>query len=97
MGNYRLLRTIGKGNFAKVKLARHILTGREVSGAGWGLCGAGGGVTRHWCWVGGGARRPLPSVFPYGLREAPASLWDRTSEVSPEEPMEEKRTNFRHP
>lgn len=31
MGNYRLLRTIGKGNFAKVKLARHILTGREVS------------------------------------------------------------------
>lgn len=31
VGNYRLLRTIGKGNFAKVKLARHILTGREVS------------------------------------------------------------------
>ncbi|KAK2088678.1 MAP/microtubule affinity-regulating kinase 4 [Saguinus oedipus] len=29
VGNYRLLRTIGKGNFAKVKLARHILTGRE--------------------------------------------------------------------
>uniref|UniRef100_A0A8C6TWU3 non-specific serine/threonine protein kinase n=1 Tax=Neogobius melanostomus TaxID=47308 RepID=A0A8C6TWU3_9GOBI len=28
--NYRLLKTIGKGNFAKVKLARHILTGREV-------------------------------------------------------------------
>uniref|UniRef100_A0A8C4EDI6 non-specific serine/threonine protein kinase n=1 Tax=Dicentrarchus labrax TaxID=13489 RepID=A0A8C4EDI6_DICLA len=25
------LKTIGKGNFAKVKLARHILTGREVS------------------------------------------------------------------
>uniref|UniRef100_A0A2K6MR57 non-specific serine/threonine protein kinase n=1 Tax=Rhinopithecus bieti TaxID=61621 RepID=A0A2K6MR57_RHIBE len=37
VGNYRLLRTIGKGNFAKVKLARHILTGREVSmGTGWG-------------------------------------------------------------
>lgn len=33
VGNYRLLRTIGKGNFAKVKLARHILTGREVSGS----------------------------------------------------------------
>lgn len=33
MGNYRLLKTIGKGNFAKVKLARHILTGREVSRA----------------------------------------------------------------
>uniref|UniRef100_A0A8C4ZAG1 non-specific serine/threonine protein kinase n=1 Tax=Gadus morhua TaxID=8049 RepID=A0A8C4ZAG1_GADMO len=31
VGNYRLLKTIGKGNFAKVKLARHILTGREVS------------------------------------------------------------------
>uniref|UniRef100_A0A8C9YP64 non-specific serine/threonine protein kinase n=1 Tax=Sander lucioperca TaxID=283035 RepID=A0A8C9YP64_SANLU len=30
VGNYRLLKTIGKGNFAKVKLARHILTGREV-------------------------------------------------------------------
>ncbi|KAM3656359.1 MAP/microtubule affinity-regulating kinase 4-like [Ammospiza maritima maritima] len=31
VGNYRLLRTIGKGNFAKVKLARHVLTGREVA------------------------------------------------------------------
>lgn len=31
IGNYRLLKTIGKGNFAKVKLARHVLTGREVS------------------------------------------------------------------
>ncbi|KAJ8269992.1 hypothetical protein GJAV_G00109080 [Gymnothorax javanicus] len=31
VGNYRLLKTIGKGNFAKVKLARHILTSREVA------------------------------------------------------------------
>uniref|UniRef100_A0AAY4AP70 non-specific serine/threonine protein kinase n=1 Tax=Denticeps clupeoides TaxID=299321 RepID=A0AAY4AP70_9TELE len=31
IGNYRLLKTIGKGNFAKVKLARHILTGQEVA------------------------------------------------------------------
>ncbi|XP_067847855.1 MAP/microtubule affinity-regulating kinase 3a isoform X10 [Heptranchias perlo] len=31
IGNYRLLKTIGKGNFAKVKLARHTLTGREVA------------------------------------------------------------------
>uniref|UniRef100_A0A3P8PGL9 MAP/microtubule affinity-regulating kinase 3 n=1 Tax=Astatotilapia calliptera TaxID=8154 RepID=A0A3P8PGL9_ASTCA len=31
VGNYRLLKTIGKGNFAKVKLARHMLTGREVA------------------------------------------------------------------
>ncbi|XP_066840747.1 MAP/microtubule affinity-regulating kinase 4 isoform X1 [Anser cygnoides] len=31
VGNYRLLRTIGKGNFAKVKLARHVLTGKEVA------------------------------------------------------------------
>ncbi|XP_028252627.1 MAP/microtubule affinity-regulating kinase 3-like isoform X2 [Parambassis ranga] len=31
VGNYRLLKTIGKGNFAKVKLARHIPTGREVA------------------------------------------------------------------
>uniref|UniRef100_A0A6Q2XLL8 non-specific serine/threonine protein kinase n=1 Tax=Esox lucius TaxID=8010 RepID=A0A6Q2XLL8_ESOLU len=30
IGNYRLLKTIGKGNFAKVKLARHLLTGREL-------------------------------------------------------------------
>ncbi|KAG9484574.1 hypothetical protein GDO78_010125 [Eleutherodactylus coqui] len=30
IGNYRLLKTIGKGNFAKVKLARHVLTGREL-------------------------------------------------------------------
>uniref|UniRef100_A0A669AYN8 non-specific serine/threonine protein kinase n=1 Tax=Oreochromis niloticus TaxID=8128 RepID=A0A669AYN8_ORENI len=33
IGNYRLLKTIGKGNFAKVKLARHVLTGKEV-----GMC-----------------------------------------------------------
>ncbi|XP_075007110.1 MAP/microtubule affinity-regulating kinase 3 isoform X12 [Calonectris borealis] len=33
IGNYRLLKTIGKGNFAKVKLARHILTGREIVSA----------------------------------------------------------------
>ncbi|XP_039594911.1 serine/threonine-protein kinase MARK1 isoform X4 [Polypterus senegalus] len=31
IGNYRLLKTIGKGNFAKVKLAKHVLTGREVA------------------------------------------------------------------
>ena len=30
IGHYRILKTIGKGNFAKVKLARHVLTGREV-------------------------------------------------------------------
>lgn len=35
VGNYRLLKTIGKGNFAKVKLARHVLTGREVRGGHW--------------------------------------------------------------
>nr|XP_046266916.1 MAP/microtubule affinity-regulating kinase 4 isoform X6 [Scatophagus argus] len=31
IGCYRLLKTIGKGNFAKVKLARHTLTGKEVA------------------------------------------------------------------
>uniref|UniRef100_H2YPH7 MAP/microtubule affinity-regulating kinase 3 n=1 Tax=Ciona savignyi TaxID=51511 RepID=H2YPH7_CIOSA len=31
IGQYRILKTIGKGNFAKVKLARHVLTGREVA------------------------------------------------------------------
>ncbi|XP_078728188.1 MAP/microtubule affinity-regulating kinase 3-like isoform X1 [Lampetra fluviatilis] len=31
VGNYRLLKTIGKGNFAKVKLAKHTLTGQEVA------------------------------------------------------------------
>ncbi|XP_053921144.1 MAP/microtubule affinity-regulating kinase 3-like [Cuculus canorus] len=31
VGIYKLLKTIGKENFAKVKLARHTLTGREVA------------------------------------------------------------------
>lgn len=31
IGKYRLLKTIGKGNFAKVKLARHISTHKEVA------------------------------------------------------------------
>lgn len=44
IGNYRLLKTIGKGNFAKVKLARHILTGKEVS------TGVGDGSSSHPPW-----------------------------------------------
>ncbi|KAK6181214.1 hypothetical protein SNE40_009117 [Patella caerulea] len=31
IGKYRLVKTIGKGNFAKVKLAKHVPTGREVA------------------------------------------------------------------
>jgi serine/threonine protein kinase len=31
VGKYKLLKTIGKGNFAKVKLAKHVPTGKEVS------------------------------------------------------------------
>ncbi|CAE1244570.1 MARK [Acanthosepion pharaonis] len=31
IGKYRLMKTIGKGNFAKVKLAKHVPTGREVA------------------------------------------------------------------
>lgn len=31
IGKYRLLKTIGKGNFARVMLARHILTSNEVA------------------------------------------------------------------
>uniref|UniRef100_A0A1I8G4R0 non-specific serine/threonine protein kinase n=1 Tax=Macrostomum lignano TaxID=282301 RepID=A0A1I8G4R0_9PLAT len=31
IGNYRLMKTIGKGNFAKVKLAKHVVTGKEVA------------------------------------------------------------------
>ncbi|XP_022707270.1 MAP/microtubule affinity-regulating kinase 3-like isoform X3 [Varroa jacobsoni] len=31
IGRYRLLKTIGKGNFAKVKLARHLPTNKEVA------------------------------------------------------------------
>ncbi|XP_011494248.1 PREDICTED: serine/threonine-protein kinase MARK2-like isoform X11 [Ceratosolen solmsi marchali] len=31
IGKYRLLKTIGKGNFAKVKLAKHTPTGKEVA------------------------------------------------------------------
>lgn len=53
IGNYRLLKTIGKGNFAKVKLARHVLTGKEVSATvAWGQsssCGCHRGVgTGSW-------------------------------------------------
>uniref|UniRef100_A0A663F484 Uncharacterized protein n=1 Tax=Aquila chrysaetos chrysaetos TaxID=223781 RepID=A0A663F484_AQUCH len=51
IGNYRLLRTIGKGNFAKVKLARHVLTGKEVSATVvWGRsssCGCHRGLFRE--------------------------------------------------
>lgn len=31
MGKYKLVKTIGKGNFAKVKLAKHMPTGHEVA------------------------------------------------------------------
>jgi len=31
IGRYRLIKTIGRGNFAKVKLAKHIPTGRLVN------------------------------------------------------------------
>ena len=31
IGKYKLIKTIGKGNFAKVKLAKHIPTGIEVA------------------------------------------------------------------
>lgn len=31
VGKYRLIKTIGKGNFAKVKLAKHVPTGQEVA------------------------------------------------------------------
>ncbi|RWS31077.1 map/microtubule affinity-regulating kinase 2:4-like protein, partial [Leptotrombidium deliense] len=31
IGSYRLLKTIGKGNFAKVKLAKHLPTGKKVA------------------------------------------------------------------
>ncbi|XP_068729203.1 MAP/microtubule affinity-regulating kinase 3-like isoform X4 [Montipora capricornis] len=31
IGKYRLIKTIGKGNFAKVKLAKHVPTGKEVA------------------------------------------------------------------
>ena len=30
VGKYKLQKTIGKGNFAKVKLAKHMPTGQEV-------------------------------------------------------------------
>ena len=30
IGKYKMIKTIGKGNFARVKLARHIPTGQEV-------------------------------------------------------------------
>lgn len=69
VGNYRLLRTIGKGNFAKVKLARHILTGREVSACdrGPGVDGRPGEFKR--CEVRTGPGWPSnPGEFPHLLR-----------------------------
>ena len=30
VGNYNMIKTLGEGNFAKVKLAKHKLTGAEV-------------------------------------------------------------------
>ena len=30
VGKYKMIKTIGKGNFARVKLARHMPTGQEV-------------------------------------------------------------------
>lgn len=30
IGKYRFIKTIGRGNFAKVKLAKHVPTGRQV-------------------------------------------------------------------
>ena len=50
VGKYKLVKTIGKGNFAKVKLARHMPTGQEVRkeralkrGERQGGCGSGQG------------------------------------------------------
>lgn len=34
IGKYHLIKTIGKGNFAKVKLARHVPTDKEASLSG---------------------------------------------------------------
>lgn len=47
IGNYKLLKTIGKGNFAKVKLATHVLTDVEVSfGCLWSVLS----VANFLCW-----------------------------------------------
>ncbi|OXB53288.1 hypothetical protein ASZ78_016838 [Callipepla squamata] len=63
IGNYRLLKTIGKGNFAKVKLARHVLTGKEVSAALWGRAPRCCGVPGSGC---SGVRCPSTcEVFDY--------------------------------
>uniref|UniRef100_A0A7I2V3X7 Microtubule affinity regulating kinase 3 n=1 Tax=Homo sapiens TaxID=9606 RepID=A0A7I2V3X7_HUMAN len=47
IGNYRLLKTIGKGNFAKVKLARHILTGREMESRSVARLECSGGISAN--------------------------------------------------
>ena len=38
VGKYHLIKTIGKGNFAKVKLAKHLPTGQEVCVEVCGVC-----------------------------------------------------------
>jgi len=35
IGKYRFIKTIGRGNFAKVKLAKHVPTGRQVMQVKW--------------------------------------------------------------
>ncbi|NWR55947.1 MARK4 kinase, partial [Bucorvus abyssinicus] len=83
IGNYRLLRTIGKGNFAKVKLARHILTGREVGAARGALGGprAPGGhdvglwrlMGERWGALGGDTHTPHPPAGASGQRCQPGA------------------------
>lgn len=83
VGNYRLLRTIGKGNFAKVKLARHILTGREVSE---GRGRAGGRILQPWCLVGGGQAWPSLGFVSVGKSHSQniSDFCSRTTQVGEE-------------
>lgn len=38
IGNYRVIKTLGQGNFARVKSAEHVLTGEEVRHVNWADC-----------------------------------------------------------
>ena len=63
VGKYKLVKTIGKGNFAKVKLAKHMPTGQEVCQKSIILIGVGGVECLAFNPVPHMHMQPLPPLF----------------------------------